>query len=392
MKFETNYPYVLIHGMFGFGADEKIYDFLPYWGMMTGNICTYLEGEGFETYAPSISPISGAWDRACEIYAQLVGGTVDYGKAHSEKYGHKRYGRTYKKPLFEGWGKDKKINMLGHSFGGPTIRLFATLMAHGCDDEMAVTSKDDISPLFTGGKGDWIHSITAAACVHEGTTLMYSMKAFMDLLEKGTTFAANIAGGKFSKLYEFHAEQWDLNGIDENGKSKKSSLNKERQRAMIASRDNVYYDLTLHGAQEINEKIKCVDDIYYFSWPCLSTSQQFFTKKPKHTPLLRTCPFFIPMARSIGKYSKNTISDVKIDESWLPNDGLVPVVSAKAPFNEPHMDLYDAHGKYKSGVWYVYDEFVMDHLAIIGGILPPANTAKIRQIYRDHFRLINNLK
>ena len=146
---------------------------------------------------------------------------------------------------------------------------------------------------------------------------------------------------------------------------------------MIASRDNVYYDLTLHGAQEINEKIKCVDDIYYFSWPCLSTSQQFFTKKPKHTPLLRTCPFFIPMARSIGKYSKNTISDVKIDESWLPNDGLVPVVSAKAPFNEPHMDLYDAHGKYKSGVWYVYDEFVMDHLAIIGGILPPANTAKL---------------
>ena len=76
MKFETNYPYVLIHGMFGFGADEKIYDILPYWGMMTGNICTYLEGEGFETYAPSISPISGAWDRACEIYAQLVGGTL----------------------------------------------------------------------------------------------------------------------------------------------------------------------------------------------------------------------------------------------------------------------------------------------------------------------------
>ena len=49
---------------------------------------------GIHTVAPSMGPFTSAWDRACEVYAQLVGGTVDYGKAHSEKYGHERYGRT----------------------------------------------------------------------------------------------------------------------------------------------------------------------------------------------------------------------------------------------------------------------------------------------------------
>ncbi|MEG0978660.1 MAG: hypothetical protein RR911_03490 [Oscillospiraceae bacterium] len=391
MKFETNYPYVLIHGMFGFGQGEKLNDILPYWGMLTGDLTTYLNGEGFETYNPSISPISSAWDRACEIYAQLVGGTVDYGKAHSEKYGHKRFGRTYSKPIFEGWGKDKKVNLVGHSFGGSTIRIFATLMADGSKEEMAVTEQEDISPFFTGGKANWVHSITAFACVHEGTTLMYSMQNLLQWLEKVTTAAANMAGGSFSKLYEFHAEQWDLNGF-ENGHSTKALTNKERQHAMIASTDNVYYDLTLHGSKEINEKITCVEDVYYFSCPCRVTSQQFFTSKPKETPLFRSCPVFIPFARSIGKYSKNTINDIPVDESWLPNDGLVPTISERAPFNEPHMDFHDAKGKYKSGMWYVYDDFVMDHLGIIGGLLPTTNTATIRKIYRDHFRMINNLK
>ena len=392
MKFETNYPYILVHGMFGFGSGEKINDLLPYWGMLTGNLVTYLNGEGFEVYNPSISPISSAWDRACEIYAQLVGGTVDYGKAHSEKYGHKRFGRTYSKPLFEGWGKDKKINLVGHSFGGATIRIFATLMAEGSKEEIEATAEGDISPFFTGGKSDWVHSITAVACVHEGTTLMYSMKNLLEGLEKVTTAAANMAGGSFSKLYEFHAEQWDLNGIDYKGHSVKSPTNKERQHAMIASTDNVYYDLTLHGAKEVNEKIKCVDNIYYFSWPCRVTSQQFFTNKRKETPLLKACPFFIPFARSIGKYSVNNINNIPIDENWLANDGLVPTISERAPFDEPSIDLYDAKGKIKPGIWHIYDDFVMDHLGIIGGFFPPSSTTTVRKIYRDHFRLINNLK
>lgn len=59
------------------------------------------------------------------------GTTVDYGCGSRAEYGHARYGVTYDKPLFEGWSADKKINLVGHSFGGATIRLFLDILADG---------------------------------------------------------------------------------------------------------------------------------------------------------------------------------------------------------------------------------------------------------------------
>ncbi|MEG2016441.1 MAG: lipase, partial [Oscillospiraceae bacterium] len=124
----TNYPFVFVHGMYGYGEDVKINKFLPYWGMYTGSLVEYLNEQGFECYAPSVGPFSSAWDRACELYAQIFGGTVDYGVAHAKEHGHNRFGRTYDTPLIKDIGKRnddgsfKKINLVGHSFGGETIR------------------------------------------------------------------------------------------------------------------------------------------------------------------------------------------------------------------------------------------------------------------------------
>ena len=119
------YPTVYVHGLMGWGARDQIYAVTPYWGL-TSDLMPYLTGKGYESYAASVGPLSSAWDRACELYAQLTGTTVDYGAAHAAEYGHARYGVTYDKPLFEGWSADKKINLVGHSFGGATIRLFLT--------------------------------------------------------------------------------------------------------------------------------------------------------------------------------------------------------------------------------------------------------------------------
>ena len=38
-----------------------------------------------------------AWDRACELYAQLNGLVTDYGAGHFARCGHLRYGRDYTK-------------------------------------------------------------------------------------------------------------------------------------------------------------------------------------------------------------------------------------------------------------------------------------------------------
>ena len=92
---EADYPFVFVHGLMGWGERSMLDPIMPYWGMTTGNLMKYLNSKGYESYAAQVGPLSGAWDRACELYAQLVGGTVDYGAAHSAAKGHDRYGITY---------------------------------------------------------------------------------------------------------------------------------------------------------------------------------------------------------------------------------------------------------------------------------------------------------
>ena len=97
-------PVVFVHGLMGWGQRAGINAVLPYWGMTTGSLPDYLATQGYETYAASVGPLSSAWDRACELYAQLVGARTDYGVKHAQDFGHERYGIDYETPLFEGWG------------------------------------------------------------------------------------------------------------------------------------------------------------------------------------------------------------------------------------------------------------------------------------------------
>ena len=133
----NKYPYVYVHGLFGWGADEGIDGTLPYWGAASCSLMDELNKLHYESYAASVGPMSSNWDRVCELYAQITGTRVDYGKAHSEKFNHSRYGRTYTKPMIEGWGEPdadgniKKINLVGHSFGGATVRTLTALLAYG---------------------------------------------------------------------------------------------------------------------------------------------------------------------------------------------------------------------------------------------------------------------
>ena len=76
-----NDPVVFVHGLMGWGERAGINSVLPYWGMTTGSLTAYLNSSAGETYSATVGPISSAWDRACELYAQLTGTTVDYGAA-----------------------------------------------------------------------------------------------------------------------------------------------------------------------------------------------------------------------------------------------------------------------------------------------------------------------
>lgn len=79
----------------------------------------HLRKLGYEIYLLSCGPVNSAWDRAYIIWAYLFGGTVDFGKAHSEKYHTVRFGHTFEHGVLEDLGKTdahKKVNLVGHSF------------------------------------------------------------------------------------------------------------------------------------------------------------------------------------------------------------------------------------------------------------------------------------
>ena len=88
-------PVVFVHGLMGWGERAGLNSVLPYWGMTTGSLTSYLNSLGYETYSATVGPISSAWDRACELYAQLTGTTVDYGAAHAAAHDHAQIGRAH---------------------------------------------------------------------------------------------------------------------------------------------------------------------------------------------------------------------------------------------------------------------------------------------------------
>ena len=145
----NHYPIVLVHGLFGWGGTEVLG--LNYWGGLS-SLRDILNNAGYEVYTPSIGPVASNWDRACELYAYLVGGTVDYGAYHAATNGHARYGRTFPGVLPELNNPDSelKVHLVGHSMGGETIRMLAQLLENGDADERNASRDGSISPLFTG--------------------------------------------------------------------------------------------------------------------------------------------------------------------------------------------------------------------------------------------------
>ena len=69
--------FVFVHGLSGWGSYDDRYKLMPYWGMFGGDLIRYLNEQGYPSYAASVAPEGSAWDRACELYAQLTGSVVD---------------------------------------------------------------------------------------------------------------------------------------------------------------------------------------------------------------------------------------------------------------------------------------------------------------------------
>ena len=370
----TDYPYIFVHGMGGWGPDNSFYDISPYWGggLSVGSgtdLIKILNEQGIEAYAPSVGPLSSAWDRACELYAQLTGTVVDYGEAHSEAHHHDRYGFDYtgKATMGEPWNLKEKINLVGHSFGGATVRLFTSLLAFGDADEIAATGKDT-SPLFKGGH-DCVHSCITLSAPHNGSQVANI------LVDPQITFlimsaALNMIGSVFGNNFLVFSFQLGHYGITPREDQFRAWLNPVGIWNFYKYNDHCGYDMTLRGAAELNEKIKLAPNTYYYSYTTANTKEGNLIKC--QLPDKGLSPIFYISSMMLAATKGFTVDGIKIEGDWELNDGIVPLASAIYPSCDADMALsYEAEiekgNRIKPGRWYYFEPMTgMDHFDFCG--------------------------
>ena len=389
-----DYPFVFVHGMGGWGAYETAAP-MPYWGgmnfeglkMSTGdtNIVEELRNSGVEVYEASVGPFSSAWDRACELYAQLTGTVVDYGEAHSRAHNHDRYGYSYEGNALmgEGWDMETPINIMGHSFGGPTVRLFASLMYYGDEAEVAATG-EDTSPLFTGGH-DVIHSVATFSSPNDGTPiadLLVDMK-LISLIG----FFGNVLG----VLLGDEMSMWHLRfghfGLTPKQDEERASFSLQNIVNFYNSNDNCGYDMTIDGAKVLNEKIKIVPTAYYYSYTAIATEENLVGMQKLNTPSLFSFSCLV-LSACEGK----TIDGVKMTKEWAISDGIVPYASAKCPMKDidtakVYSEAIAAGEEIETGRWYMMDPLMdFPHASYMGTVGWPTS---VEDFYVNYINTVN---
>ena len=357
----SNRKYIFVHGLSGWGSYDEKYKEKPYWGMKGGDLTAFLREKGFDSYAASVAPFGSAWDRACELYAQLSGTRVDYGKHHSQRYKHDRFGKDFSGcPLIDRWDENTQLVLIGHSFGGATIRLFTEILYNGAKDEIENTDADDLSPFFLGGSKIRIHSIVAIASPLNGTTAY-------DMMEDKSFDPDGVKAPLWSKIL---------------AKILVKSLVPEKDGR--DERDYAGYDMHVDRAAEMNRHLTTFPDIYYFSLPCSATNDAGNgTHRPQRDIMDR---FFVRRSIQIGCYSGTTKGGTVIDDAWHENDGLVNTISAKAPFGQPQQQL--DMNNIRPGVWNVCPVYRGDHMMVHGGLTKKTD---VKDMYLKMLTMIDGL-
>ncbi len=332
--------YIFCHGLNGSGQYDERYAKKPYWGGASGDVVAKLRTQGYDAYAASVAPQGSAWDRACELYAQLAGTTTDYGVAHSKEYRHERFGRDFTgKPLISSWDEDTRLILIGHSFGGATIRLFSELLANGSEEERAATPEENLSPLFCGGMAGRIHAIATIAAPSNGT-VAYDMAQDPNFDGKGVKIPFKY------KLFD--------------------RIVKRSTRIKTDGRDNrdwASFDMLIDNAQALNTRISMLPHVYYLSVAADATMPGKGDTCVPDPSLME--PLFYKTSMLMGYYCGTTKAGCVVDSAWHANDGLVNTISARAPFGNPQQPL--DRGNITPGIWNVMPDVRANHSYFQGG-------------------------
>ncbi|UBV40640.1 YSIRK-targeted triacylglycerol lipase [Staphylococcus xylosus] len=348
----NKYPIILVHGFLGLMDGNKPDLYPTYWGGKKYKVKEALEKAGYEVYEASISAVGSNYGRAVELYHFIKGGQVDYGAAHAAKYGHNRYGKTYK-GVMPNWEPGQKVHLIGHSMGGQTIRLLEQFLRFGNPEEIKYHEQHGgtISSLFEGQKDNMISSITTLATPHKGSQAADKL-ANKDFIKNILNNVAKLGNNKITKI-DFGLSQWGFE--QQPNETYIEYVNRLRDSPIWNTEDNAARDLTTFGAEDLNLKTSVNPNIVYTSFAGQATHKNSLGH---HAPNIGLFGLLNLTSNLIGKDSR---------EDWQENDGVVAVTSALSPTGQPAKKVQDLTQATEKGVWQVMPiKNDWDHVDFLG--------------------------
>jgi hypothetical protein len=387
---------VFVHGLFGWGPGEL--GGLPYWGDAVEQFHPV-----FKTHEAKCGPLSSFHDRACEVFAQIRGGRVDYGEIHSRQAGHARFSRDYDKGFHPGWSADDPVILIGHSAGAQTCLQLQSLLA------------EDFWKI--GSSADWVEAVVSVAGVINGSLLTYMFcdKLTGKLRERPSMLigqALNILSivaalpSPFPKPLDLYLDQW----TGDPDQPFDELLFRLDHSAFVSGEDNLAYDLSLQGCQKANRNFKTNQGTYYFSLVTDAAHEESFLGLPWFRKVWRPDATINPILFQPAIYQAQKVDfssdpipgwgegDLSL-QKWRDNDGAVSVISQLYPFtggSEPvgGEGLFAAGPALRRGEWR-FDRLEraighrFDHFdPVVGSRLKPLDLT-LRDAHREIYKKLN---
>ncbi|KAG5460147.1 MAG: hypothetical protein BJ554DRAFT_7840 [Olpidium bornovanus] len=293
-----------------------------------------------------LGSVSSLHDRACELFYQITGGTVDYGELHSKIHGHGRYGRTHggrrcsKNPalLRSPASFYRCCRSLNDPVGGSKLKLvsLSRTLPPVVQQTPAALRRPQLrwryhmarraaaeGAEFVGGKdeGDWVRSLTGISAPFRGTPAAHILgekedePAKVHLLSFGSALYrlvhlylyADFPAWIKAYLYDFNVDHWGFgrNGSAETGKTSFSELLGNLACSKWAEgRDCAPYDLTPRRMAWVNRRSALCGKTYYQSFAASMTEVD--SKSGFHLPMIHGVLPLTVLSYFVGRYSPSS--------------------------------------------------------------------------------------
>ena len=377
-------PIVLIHGFLGWGREEISGTY--YWGGKH-DIEQYLRNKGYRVITVSLGPISSSYDCAVETFYQIKGGQLDYGQAHSKKYGliRRPEGKKYE-GMYPEWDENHPVHLMGYSLGGVTSRMLLYLLNNTFENDS--TGSLDKSVLLGNSLPGWVSSITTMSTPHNGATISNIVTDIFPFTDNLLPVANMIS----SSYYDFDLDHWGIS--QKENESWPDYFMRLKNHTAWETKNNVGWDSNIQGAKELNDILTIDSSLYYFSYS--TTASVLDPVTGYHIPDEHLSWTNYPLCWFMGRNVVDMGGGQTTDSTWFENDGTVNTISMIRPFtgkNGPEpMKIFSNSEPVETGIWHFMGKYQQDHKNFIGFFLDDKNmVAEMMNRYENHARILYSL-